>query len=173
LIRSYKGIWPKLGERAYVDLSAQVIGDVEVGDHASVWMNAVLRGDVNGIRIGSHTNVQDSCVIHVTAEQRTVLEDHVTIGHSVVLHGCHIGSFVLVGIGAIVLNGADVGQESVIASGTLVPEGMKVPPRSLVMGFPGKVRRDVTEAERAHVRELAASYVEYKETYLREPAAPR
>jgi carbonic anhydrase/acetyltransferase-like protein (isoleucine patch superfamily) len=173
VIRSYKGIWPKLGDRAYVDLSAQVIGDVQIGDHASIWMNAVLRGDVNAIRIGSHTNVQDNCVIHVTAEHVTVLEDHTTIGHSVTLHGCHIGPCVLVGIGAIVLNGADVGQESVVAAGTLVPEGMKIPPRSLVMGFPGKVRRDVTEGELAHIRELAASYVEYKETYLREPAAPR
>ncbi len=173
MIRSYKGIWPKLGEGAYVDPSAQVIGDVELGDHSSVWMNAVLRGDVNAIRVGSHTNVQDNCVIHVTAEQRTILGDHVTIGHSAVLHGCHIGHCVLVGIGAIVLNGADVGEESVIAAGTLVPEGMTIPPRRLVMGVPGKVRREVTEAERAHLRELAANYVEYKETYLREPAAPR
>jgi carbonic anhydrase/acetyltransferase-like protein (isoleucine patch superfamily) len=91
----------------------------------------------------------------------------------VTLHGCHIGPYVLVGIGATVLNGADVGRESIIAAGTLVPEGMAVPPRSLVMGVPGKVRREVTEAERAHLRELAASYVEYKETYLRETAAPR
>ena len=155
LIRSYKGTWPKLGVGAYVDLSAQVIGDVELGDHASVWMNAVLRGDVNAIRIGSHTNVQDNCVVHCTAEQRTILEDHVTVGHSVTLHGCRIGPYVLIGIGAIVLNGADVGRESIVAAGTLVPEGMTVPPRSLVMGVPGKVRREVTEAERAHLRELA------------------
>ncbi len=173
MIRSYKGIWPKLGDRAYVDPSAQVIGDVQIGDHASIWMNAVLRGDVNAIRIGARTNVQDNCVIHVTADNTTVLENDVTIGHSVTLHGCHIGPYSLVGIGAIVLNGADVGQESVVAAGSLVPEGMKIPPRSLVMGFPGKVRRDVTEAERAHIRELAGNYVEYKETYLREPAAPR
>jgi carbonic anhydrase/acetyltransferase-like protein (isoleucine patch superfamily) len=173
VIRSYKGIWPKLGERAYVDPSAQVIGAVQIGDHASVWMNAVLRGDVNAIRIGAHTNVQDNCVVHVTAEHRTLLDHHVTIGHSVTLHGCTIGPHCLVGIGAIVLNGVEVGEDSIVAAGSLVPEGMKVPPGSLVMGFPGKVRRDVTEAERAHIRELAASYVEYKETYLREPAAPR
>jgi carbonic anhydrase/acetyltransferase-like protein (isoleucine patch superfamily) len=112
-------------------------------------------------------------VVHVTAEHPTVLEEEVTVGHSVTLHGCHIGPHCLVGIGAIVLNGAEVGEESVVAAGSLVPEGMKIPPRSLVMGFPGKVRRDVTESERAHIRELSASYVEYKETYLREPAAPR
>jgi carbonic anhydrase/acetyltransferase-like protein (isoleucine patch superfamily) len=112
-------------------------------------------------------------VIHVTAEHETALEEDVTVGHSVTLHGCHIGPHCLVGIGAIVLNGAEVGEESVVAAGSLVPEGMKIPPRSLVMGFPGKVRRDVTESERAHIRELSASYVEYKETYLREPAAPR
>lgn len=173
MIRSFKGNWPKLGERAYVDISAQVIGNVELGDHASVWMNAVLRGDLNTIRIGSHSNVQDNCVVHVTAELPTIVDHHVTIGHSVTLHGCSIGAFSLVGIGAIVLNGADVGEECVIAAGSLVPEGMKVPPRSLVMGVPGKVRRDVNEEERAHLRWLAASYAEYKETYLREPAAPR
>ena len=173
MLRSYKGNWPTLGERAYVDISAQVIGNVELGDHASIWMNAVLRGDINTIRIGCHSNVQDNCVIHVTAELPTILDHDVTVGHSVTLHGCTVGPYTMVGIGATVLNGAEVGEECMIAAGSLVPEGMKVPPRSLVMGVPGKVRREVSEAERAHLRWLAASYVEYKETYLREPAAPR
>jgi len=173
LIRSYKGRWPTLGERAYVDVSAQVIGDVELGAHSSIWMNAVLRGDVNAIRIGSHSNVQDNCVVHVDADHPTVVEDYVTVGHSVTLHGCTVRAYALVGIGAIVLNGAEVGEESVIAAGTLVPEGMKIPARRLVMGLPGKVRRELTEEERAHLRTLAANYVGYKETYLQEPAAPR
>jgi len=171
MIRPYKGRWPKLGERVYVDVSAQVIGDVELGDHASIWMNAVVRGDVNGIRIGRGTNVQDNCVIHCTAEHRTELHEDVTVGHSVTLHGCRIGSRSLIGIGAIVLNGVEVGEESVVAAGALVPEGMQIPPRSLVMGMPAKVRREVTEDERAGLRRLAESYVGYKETYLEDSAA--
>jgi len=171
MIRPYKGRWPTLGERAYVDLSAQVIGDVELGDHASVWMNAVVRGDVNGIRVGRGTNIQDNCVLHVTAEHRTELAEDVTVGHSATLHGCRIGPRCLIGIGAIVLNGAEVGEESVVAAGSLVPEGMTVPPRSLVMGVPAKVRRPVTEEERGNLRRLAESYLGYKETYLEESAA--
>jgi carbonic anhydrase/acetyltransferase-like protein (isoleucine patch superfamily) len=168
MIRPYKGRWPKLGERVFVDASAQVIGDVELADHASVWMNAVVRGDVNGIRIGQRTNVQDNCVLHVTADHPTELAEDVTVGHSVTLHGCRIGPRCLIGIGAIVLTGAEVGEESVVAAGSLVPEGMKVPPRSLVMGVPAKVRRAVTEEERRNLRRLAENYIGYKETYLEE-----
>ena len=116
------------------------------------------------------SNVQDNCVLHVTAEHRTELAEDVTVGHSVTLHGCRIGSRCLIGIGAIVLNGAEVGEESVVAAGALVPEGMKIPPRSLVMGTPARVRRDVTEDERTNLRRLAESYVGYKETYLEESA---
>jgi carbonic anhydrase/acetyltransferase-like protein (isoleucine patch superfamily) len=170
-LRSYKGIRPTLGERVYVDVSAQVIGEVHLGDHASIWMNAVVRGDVNAIHVGAASNVQDNCVLHVTAEHPTVLLDHVTVGHSVTLHGCRIGSFCLIGIGAIVLNGAEVGDESVVAAGALVPEGMKIPPRSLVMGMPAKVKREVTEQERQSLRRLAENYLGYKETYLQESAA--
>jgi carbonic anhydrase/acetyltransferase-like protein (isoleucine patch superfamily) len=170
MIRSYMGRWPKVGDRVYVDVSAQVIGDVELGDHASVWMNAVVRGDVNGIRIGRGTNVQDNCVLHCTAEHRTELAEDVTVGHSVTLHGCRIGSGSLIGIGAIVLNGAEVGEESVVAAGSLVAEGTKIPARSLVMGTPAKVRREVTDEERQGLRRLAESYRGYKETYLEESA---
>lgn len=156
-----------------MDISAQVIGDVELGDHASVWMNAVIRGDVNTIRIGTGTNIQDNCVVHVfKATHPTLLADHVTVGHSVTLHGCTIGSWCLIGMGATVLNGVEIGEESIIAAGTLVPEGMRVPPRSLVMGLPGKVRRAITEEEREGLRRYAQSYVEYKETYLQETASP-
>jgi carbonic anhydrase/acetyltransferase-like protein (isoleucine patch superfamily) len=168
MIRPYKGRWPKLGERVFVDASAQVIGDVELADHASVWMNAVVRGDVNGIRIGQRTNVQDNCVLHVTADHPTELAEDVTVGHSVTLHGCRIGPRCLIGIGAIVLTGAEVGEESVVAAGSLVPEGMTIPPRSLVMGVPAKVRRAVTEEERRNLRRLAENYIGYKETYLEE-----
>jgi carbonic anhydrase/acetyltransferase-like protein (isoleucine patch superfamily) len=173
MLRPYKGIWPRLGERVYVDVSAQVIGDVELGAHASIWMNAVVRGDVNSIVIGPGTNIQDNCVIHVMhVTHPTVLADHVTVGHSVTLHGCTIGSRCLIGMGAIILNGAVIGEESIVAAGTLVPEGMQVPPRSLVMGSPAKVRRPVTEEERKGLLEYAQHYLEYKETYLQETAPP-
>ena len=138
MVRPYKTIQPKLGARAWVDVSAQVIGDVELGDDASVWMSSVVRGDVNRIRIGARTNVQDDCVLHVTALHPTTLAEDVTVGHSVTLHGCTVERLCLIGIGAIVLNGAVVGEESIVAAGALVPEGMQVPPRSLVMGVAGQ-----------------------------------
>ena len=169
MIRSYKGITPKLGERVFVDESAQVIGDVELGDHASVWMCAVIRGDVHSIRIGAYSNIQDNCVVHVFKEEHpTLVADHVTVGHSVTLHGCRIDSYCLIGMGAIVLNDAHIGEECIIAAGTVIPEGMVVPPRSLVMGLPGKFRRQVTEEEREHLRRSAANYFDYKESYLAE-----
>jgi carbonic anhydrase/acetyltransferase-like protein (isoleucine patch superfamily) len=173
MIRSYKGITPKLGARVYVDESAQVIGDVELGDHASVWMCAVIRGDVHTIRIGPYTNVQDNCVIHVFKEQHpTVIADHVTIGHSATVHGCRIDAYCLIGMGATILNEAHVGEECVVAAGSLVPEGMVIPPRSLVMGVPAKFRRQITEEEREGLRRSAANYFEYKETYLAELKRP-
>jgi carbonic anhydrase/acetyltransferase-like protein (isoleucine patch superfamily) len=165
MIRAYKGIRPALGARAYVDPSAQVIGAVELAEDASVWMNTVVRGDVNHIRVGARSNVQDNCVLHVTAQHPTVLAEDVTVGHSVTLHGCTIERLCLVGIGAIVLNGVVVGEESIVAAGALVPEGMQVPPRSVVMGAPAKVRREVSEQERAGLRRYAENYVRYKDEY--------
>jgi carbonic anhydrase/acetyltransferase-like protein (isoleucine patch superfamily) len=169
LIRSFKGMWPRLGERVYVDPSAQVIGDVVLGDHSSVWMNAVVRGDVNSIRIGVHTNIQDNCVVHVfKAEHPTQLGDYVTVGHSATLHGCRIDDHCLIGMGATILNGAHVGSECIVAAGTLIPEGMVVPPRSLVMGVPGKVRRPLGDEEAQSIRRYSSNYFEYKEIYLAE-----
>ena len=173
MIRPYKGIWPRLGERVFVDVSAQVIGDVELGDHASVWMNAVVRGDVHSIHIGPCTNIQDNCVVHVFSERHpTIVGDHVTVGHSVTLHGCRIDSYCLIGMGATILNGAHIGEEAIVAAQALVPEGMVVPPRSLVMGTPAKVRRPITEEERAGLRRYAEDYLEYKEAYLAETPRP-
>ena len=172
MIRPYKGIWPKRGERVYVDASAQVIGEVELGDHSSVWMNAVVRGDVNWIKIGPYTNIQDSSVVHVYKDTHpTDVQDHVTVGHSVTLHGCKVGSFCLIGMGAILLNGVDVGRECIVAAGSLLPEGMRVPPGSLVMGSPAKIRRPITDEERRSLRRYADNYFEYKETYLEEAVA--
>jgi len=144
-----------------------VIGDVVIGEESSIWFGTVVRGDMMPIRIGRRTNVQDNSVLHVTARHPTTLADDVTVGHSVNLHGCTIERLCLIGIGAIVLNGAVVGEESIVAAGALVPEGMKVPPRSLVMGAPGQVRRQVTEDERSELRRYALNYLGYKEEYRR------
>ena len=169
MIRSFKGITPKLGERVYVDESAQVIGDVHLGDHSSVWMCAVVRGDVHSIRIGHYSNIQDNCVVHVFKEKHpTIVGDHVTVGHSVTLHGCRIDNYCLIGMGATILNDAHVGEECIVAAGTLVPEGMDIPPRSLVMGVPAKFRRQLTEEEREGIRRYSANYYDYKESYLAE-----
>jgi carbonic anhydrase/acetyltransferase-like protein (isoleucine patch superfamily) len=135
-------------------------------------MNTVVRGDVNRIRIGARSNVQDNCVLHVTARHPTVLAEDVTVGHSVNLHGCIIERLCLLGIGAIVLNGAVIGEESIVAAGALVPEGMVVPPWSLVMGAPAKVRREVSEEERAGLRGYARRYLGYKEDYRRAEERP-
>jgi carbonic anhydrase/acetyltransferase-like protein (isoleucine patch superfamily) len=169
MIRAFSGIRPKLGERVYVDDSAQVIGDVELADHSSVWMNAVVRGDVHFIRIGAHTNIQDNCVVHVYRESHpTIVADHVTVGHSATLHGCRIDAHCLIGMGATILNGAHVGEECIVAAGSLVPEGMRIPPRSLVMGLPARVRRSLNDEEREGIRRYSRNYFEYKETYLAE-----
>ena len=170
MIRTYKGIEPKLGARVYVDLTAQVIGDVEISDHSSVWMNAVVRGDVHLIRIGAHTNIQDNCVVHVFKELHpTHIGDRVTVGHGAILHGCRIESDVLIGMGAKILNGAVIGGDSIVAAGAVIAEGTIVPPGSLVMGVPGKVRRPLTDDEKQSIRRYATNYYGYKETYLADP----
>jgi carbonic anhydrase/acetyltransferase-like protein (isoleucine patch superfamily) len=169
MIRSYKGIRPRLGQRVFVDEGASVIGDVEIGDDSSVWMGSIVRGDVNVIRIGARTNIQDLTVIHVqTGSYATLIADDVTVGHSVVLHGCRIEEGALIGIGARVLNGAVVGAGSIVAAGALVPEGMAVPPRSLVMGLPARVVRTLSDAEVTELRSMAARYVALKDDYLAE-----
>ena len=172
MIRSFRGTWPKLHEGAYVDASAQVIGDVELSMHSSIWMNAVVRGDVNTIRIGSHTNIQDNCVVHVHRDTHpTVVGAYVTVGHSVTLHGCTVDDLCLIGMGAVILDGAHIGSESVVGAGALIAEGAEIPPRSLVMGMPGKVRRAVTDKEREGFKKTAEGYVKYREIYLREGGA--
>ena len=183
MIRAYRGIVPKIAASSYIDPSAQVIGDVEVGERSSVWCNVTIRGDVNYIRIGEETSIQDNSVIHVEHDVarvqdenykapashggpetgiRPVIGNRVTVGHSVTLHGCTIEDECLIGIGAIVLNGARVGKGSVIAAGALVPERMQVPPGSLVMGVPGKVKRETTPEEQQRFRDNAQNYVKYR-----------
>src|SRR3954470_17757229 len=131
MLRAYKGRLPRVAADAYVDASAQVIGDVQIGAESSIWMNVVVRGDVNRIRIGRRTNIQDGTIVHVMRDTHpTTIGDNVTIGHGAVVHGCTIESQCLIGMGAILLNGAAVGAQSVVAAGTLLVEGMKVPARS-------------------------------------------
>ena len=169
MIRSYKGVKPVIPANCYVDDSAQIIGDVQLGEHASVWMCAVLRGDVHEIRIGAHSNVQDNSVLHGMKEQYGVyLGEYVTVGHSVTLHGCVIEDRCLIGMGSIILNGAKIGAGSIIAAGTLIPEKTIVEPGSLWMGSPGKFRRQLDERDQETILRYARNYLEYKEEYLRE-----
>jgi carbonic anhydrase/acetyltransferase-like protein (isoleucine patch superfamily) len=170
MLRPYRGRLPGVHPTAFVDQSAQVIGDVEIGADSSVWMNAVVRGDVNRIRIGQRSNVQDGTVVHAMRDTYpTEIGDEVTIGHAVVLHGCTIRNRVLVGIGAIVLNGADIGEDSIVAAGALVTERFVAPPRSLVMGHPARVTRELTADEVRSVLGYAERYVAYRLDYMARP----
>jgi len=172
LLRSYKGRMPQVAASAYVDAQATVIGDVVIGEHSSVWPAVVIRGDVNWIRIGARTNVQDGSVLHVMRDEwPLLLGDNVTVGHGCVLHGCTIESRCLIGMGSIILNGAKIGAGSIIAAGTLVPERTEVPPGSLFMGHPGKFRRALTAEDQLAIDEYAARYVEYLAAYKKEVAS--
>jgi carbonic anhydrase/acetyltransferase-like protein (isoleucine patch superfamily) len=167
VLRPYRGTSPRVHSTAFVDASAQVIGDVEIGEESGVWMCAVIRGDVHWIRVGRRTNIQDGAIVHgMTGTHPTSIGSNVTVGHGSVLHGCTIEDECLIGMGTIVLNGAHVGSGSIVAAGTLLVEGQKVPPRSLVMGSPGKVKRLLTQAEVADIRLYADRYVGYRLDYM-------
>lgn len=158
---------PRIHPTAFVDASAQVIGDVEIGADSGVWMAAVIRGDVHRIRIGCRTNVQDSAVVHVTTDTHpATIGDEVTIGHAAVVHGCTIEDCCLVGIGAIVLDGATIGSGSIVAAGALIPPGAVIPPRSLVMGTPGRVKRTLGDADLDEIRRSADRYVAHRLDYM-------
>ncbi len=167
MIHPFKEKTPKVDSSALIMESAQVIGDVEIGEESSVWFNAVVRGDVNYIRIGNHTNIQDGCVLHVARKTHPlIVGDEVTVGHNVTLHACTIGPRCLIGMGAIVMDGAEIGENSIVGAGALVTSGTKVPPNSMVLGSPATVKRTLTEAEIRGIRESAAHYVGDIETYL-------
>jgi carbonic anhydrase/acetyltransferase-like protein (isoleucine patch superfamily) len=166
LLRAYLGRSPRIDPSAYIDPQAVIIGDVTIAADSSVWPCVVIRGDVNYIRIGSRTNIQDGSVLHVMRDTHPlILGDNVTVGHGVVLHGCTIEARCLIGMGSIILNGAKIGAGSIVAAGTLVPEGTEVPPGSLFMGHPGKFRRALTDADQDSIDAYSQRYVEYKETY--------
>ena len=170
MIRTFQGIRPTIPDSTFIDDTAVIIGDVVIGEQSSVWFNAVVRGDVNYIRIGRRTNVQDLCMLHVTHDTHPLLiGDDVTIGHSVVLHGCTIQDRVLVGMGAIIMDGAVIGEYSVVGAGALVTEGTIVPPNSLILGSPAKVKRPVTKEELAWITESAQNYIRYARRYMTGP----
>lgn len=171
MIRPFRGVHPQIQSSSYIDVSAQIIGDVHIGEECSVWCNAVVRGDMHYIRIGNRTNVQDNSVIHTrTGTHPTILEDEVTIGHSVTLHGCYVERGSLIGIGSIVLDDVRVGAQSLVAAGSLISPGTIVPPRSLVMGIPARVKRPLTDEEVAGLNLFWQNYVGYTEIYKEEPS---
>jgi carbonic anhydrase/acetyltransferase-like protein (isoleucine patch superfamily) len=166
MLRTFRGILPTVDPSAYVDESAQVIGNVHIGPESSVWMTVVIRGDVNAIRIGTRTNVQDGTVVHVqSGTHPTAIGDEVTIGHGAIVHGCTIEDRCLIGMGSILLNGVRVGAESIVAAGSLLTENFQVPPRSLVMGSPATIRRSLGETEVGSIRRYAENYVAYRLEY--------
>ncbi|CAN5754941.1 gamma carbonic anhydrase family protein [soil metagenome] len=166
MIRPFRGVHPQIQSSSYIDVSAQIIGDVHIGEESSVWCNAVLRGDMYFIRIGSRTNVQDNSVIHTrTGAHPTILEDEVTIGHSVTLHGCYVERGSLIGIGSIVLDDVRVGAQSLVAAGSLLSPKTIIPPRSLVMGVPARIKRPLTEEEVVGLEMLWQNYVDYAKKY--------
>ena len=163
MLRSYRSVFPTVHPSAFVDASAQLIGDVLLGQESSVWMNVVVRGDVNYVRIGARTNIQDLTLVHVMRNTNpTVIGDDVTVGHSAVVHGCTIEDRCLIGMGAMLLNGCRIGTGSIVAAGALVLEGIVVPPGSMVMGLPGQVRRSLTPEEDASIKWYADNYVRYR-----------
>jgi carbonic anhydrase/acetyltransferase-like protein (isoleucine patch superfamily) len=170
MLRSYQGISPRIHQSCYVDESAQIIGDVELGENSSVWMNAVIRGDVFAIRIGKNSNVQDCSVLHgMRYKYGVIMGDFVTVGHSVTLHGCTIGNNCLIGMGSVILNNAQIGEGCIIAAGTVIPENTVVEPYSLWMGVPGKFKKKIEdEASQQAILQYAKNYLDYTKVYKSE-----
>jgi gamma-carbonic anhydrase len=159
---------PKIHETAFIAENAVIIGDVEIGENSSVWYNCVLRGDVNYIRIGARTNIQDGTIIHVSRGEAfpTIIEDEVTIGHSATIHGCYIKQGSLIGIGSTILDGARIGKNSLIAAGSLVTPNTIIPEKSFVLGSPARVKRELTAVEITDLERFWRGYVQLSEIYL-------
>ena len=170
MIFTQAGRTPHIAASAYIAPSADVMGSVEVGENSSVWFQCVLRGDIEPIRVGANSNIQDGTIIHTFQGAPTVVGDWVTVGHRVILHGCTVENHCLIGMGAVLLNHVRVGEGSIIAAGAVVAEDTVIPPRSLYMGVPAKLRREVTVDEQAFIKMHAAHYLQYKASYLAEAA---
>jgi len=175
MLKQFGNKTPVISESAFISDDAIVIGDVEIGEDSSIWYGCVLRGDVNFIRIGTRTNIQDGSIIHVSSHDHpTILEDEITVGHRVTLHGCRVESGCLIGIGAILLDGVRIGRNSLVAAGSLVTPGTVIPPGSMVMGAPAKVKRELTDAELSGLETSWRNYVKLKTYYLnRNDAEPQ
>jgi carbonic anhydrase/acetyltransferase-like protein (isoleucine patch superfamily) len=169
MIRSYQGHTPAIPASCYVDISAQVIGDVQLGERSSIWMNAVVRGDVHSIRVGANTNIQDCAVLHgMRYVYPVIVGDWVTIGHNATVHGCVVEDACLIGMGCRILNNARIGEGSIIAAGAVIPENAVIPPRSLVAGVPGRVRRELGDEDRKLILKYAENYLDYVGFYHEE-----
>ena len=166
MLLPHRGRWPEVAASAFVEESARVVGEVAIGEESSVWFHVVIRGDVNTIRIGERTNVQDGTVIHVTRDTHpTLIGNDVTIGHNVTLHGCTVEDRCLIGMGAVILDGAAIGEDSMVAAGAVVAPGTIIPPRTLAIGAPARPKRLLSAAEIAHLAQSALNYVEYMKEY--------
>ena len=169
MIVKFDGKHPQIDRTAFVAESALVIGDVHVGARANIWFQSIVRGDTNYIRIGSNCNIQDACVLHVVKERHPlILEDDVVLGHRVVVHGCRIGRGSLVGIGAIVLDGAEIGEETIIGAGSVVSPQSNIPPRTLALGSPARVVRDLEDEDIGRIRGIAQEYLDLMEIYRKQ-----
>ncbi len=168
MIQDYKGVFPKIHPSVFVSESAQIVGNVEIGEDSSVWFHVSIRGDVHYIRIGKKTNIQDGSLLHVTrVKWPLILGNEITIGHGVTLHGCVIKDRCLIGMRAVLLDGVEVGEDSIIGAGALVTEGTIIPPRSLAFGLPAKVVRSLTDEEVGKIRQSAENYVLLAKDYLK------
>lgn len=169
MIRPFQGMAPKLGSRNFIADNALVLGDVELGDDSSIWFNCVVRGDVNYVRIGARTNIQDMSCIHVTnGKWPTLIGDEVSIAHNVMLHGCSLHNGVLVGMSTTIMDGAVIGEGCLVAAGSLVREGFQAPPHTLVAGWPAMVKKDLSEDQQQLVASIWSRYVRYKEAYFQD-----
>ena len=162
----YLGKWPQIGAGVFLANSARVVGDVVVGEQSSIWFGSVLRGDINRVVIGHHTNIQDNSVCHVADEYACIVGDYVTVGHRAILHGCSVGHEVLIGMGAVLMNGVVVGEQSIIGAAALLTEGLQVPPGSLVYGAPAKIVSVLGPTERGKIRGWAEKYRRVAANYL-------
>ncbi len=165
MIYPYRDKRPEIDKAAFVAESAEVAGEVYLGENASLWYNVSIRGDLQPVYIGDRSNIQDNCVVHVAHEFPARIGDGVTVGHGVILHACSVGSDSLIGMGAIVLDGSEIGEESIVGAGALVTQNKKFPPRSLIIGSPAKVVRTLTDEEVKAIRDNAQEYVEFGREY--------
>lgn len=173
MIYKFKHFTPQIGKNVFIAKSADIIGDVKIGDDSSVWFKAVIRGDVHKIQIGKRTSIQDGTVVHVTHYKfddksggyPTIIGDDVTVGHGVILHGCIIANACLIGMGAVILDGANIGEESIVGAGSLVTQGKSFPARSLIIGSPARAVRTLKDEEVKELYASAARYVKFKDEY--------